>query len=64
MESGKRKEESGERKEESEKKNGGVGLANVKQRLDIIYDNDYTLDIKDNADTYEVLLLLPINRDL
>jgi LytS/YehU family sensor histidine kinase len=63
-ERGKRKEESGERKEESEKKNGGVGLANVKQRLDIIYDNDYTLDIQDNADTYEVLLLLPINRDV
>ena len=63
-ERGKRKEESGERKEEREKKNGGVGLANVKQRLDIIYDNDYTLDIQDNADTYEVLLLLPINRDV
>jgi len=41
-----------------------VGLAKVKQRLDIIYDNDYTLDIQDNADTYEVLLLLPINRDV
>ena len=57
-------EERGERKEEREKKNGGVGLANVKQRLDIIYDKDYTLDIQDNADTYEVLLLLPINRDV
>lgn len=57
-------EERGERKEESEKKSGGVGLANVKQRLDIIYDNNYTLDIQDNADTYEVLLLLPLNRDL
>ena len=57
-------EERGERREEREKKKGGVGLANVKQRLDIIYDKNYTLDIQDNTDTYEVLLLLPLNKEL
>lgn len=57
-------EEMGEKKEERGKESGGVGLANVKQRLDIIYDKRYTLDIQDNADTYEVLLFLPLNREL
>ena len=43
---------------------GGVGLANVKQRLDLLYNKTYTLDIQDNPETYEVLLLLPLNNDV
>ena len=42
-----------------EKNQGGVGLANVKQRLELLYGNNFTLDFEDNADTFEVLLLLP-----
>ena len=39
---------------------GGVGLANVKKRLDLLYDNSYTLNIKDEADIYIVELILPL----
>ena len=39
---------------------GGVGLANVKKRLDLIYRNQYHLNINDGTDTYEVTLTLPI----
>ena len=40
---------------------GGVGLSNVKKRLDLLYDNRYTLDISDGASTYNVELTLPLS---
>lgn len=43
-----------------EDKHGGVGLANVMQRLELIYGQDYTLDIKDEPDTYTVNLTIPL----
>ena len=43
-----------------EDKHGGVGLANVKQRLDLIYGTRYTLDIQDEQDTYTVNLTIPL----
>ena len=39
---------------------GGVGLTNVKKRLDLLYDKSYTLDIKDEPDIYIVELKLPL----
>jgi LytS/YehU family sensor histidine kinase len=45
-----------------EKKQGGVGLANVKQRLELLYGKNFTLDLEDGADSYEVMLLLPLER--
>ena len=39
---------------------GGVGLANVKQRLNLLYDNNYTLSIQDEADIYNVELTIPL----
>ena len=39
---------------------GGVGLQNVKQRLNLLYDNNYTLHIQDETDTYNVELTLPL----
>jgi two-component sensor histidine kinase len=39
---------------------GGVGLANVKQRLNLLYDHDYTLAINDEADHYNVELTIPL----
>ena len=39
---------------------GGVGLNNVTKRLELIYGNDYTLDIKDEDETYSVTLDLPV----
>ena len=41
---------------------GGVGLNNVTKRLELIYGNDYTLDIDNGGDTYDVLLDLPVRR--
>ena len=38
---------------------GGVGLNNVTKRLELIYGNDYSLDIKDEETEYDVLLNLP-----
>ena len=41
---------------------GGVGLSNVTKRLELIYGNDYSLDIKDEETTYDVRLDLPVRR--
>ena len=38
---------------------GGVGLSNVTKRLELIYGNDYSLDINDEDDSYDVRLDLP-----
>ena len=68
-----KKTEDGEQKEErllfhcrnskADKPNqekGGVGLANVKQRLSLLYDNNFTLNIQDTTDTYDVALNIPL----
>lgn len=39
---------------------GGVGLANVRRRLDLIYGEKYRLSIKDKPDAYHVELYLPL----
>ena len=39
---------------------GGVGLKNVRKRLNLLFDNHYTLDIHDAADVYSVALAIPI----
>ncbi|MBR1518549.1 MAG: histidine kinase [Prevotella sp.] len=39
---------------------GGIGLANVKRRLDILYPNNHTLLIDDNGETYSVRLEMPL----
>ena len=39
---------------------GGVGLANVKKRLNLIYGENYLLNIKDEATTYHVTLEIPL----
>ena len=39
---------------------GGIGLQNVKQRLNLLYDNNYTLNIEDKADIYHVELIIPL----
>ncbi len=36
----------------------GIGVSNVKRQLDIIYQNDYTLDIQESAIEYELNLKL------
>lgn len=39
---------------------GGIGLRNVKNRLELIYGDRYHIDIKDTEDNYKVRLLLPL----
>ena len=41
--------------------NGGVGLTNVRKRLDLLFKNDYSLDIHDEADSYAVELNIPLS---
>ena len=51
------------RNSKSEKPNeekGGVGLTNVRKRLDLLYDNNYTFSIDDTADIYSVNLVVPL----
>jgi LytS/YehU family sensor histidine kinase len=39
---------------------GGIGLRNVKRRLDLIYHNRYDLQITDEADTYKLNLKIEL----
>lgn len=41
-------------------KTGGLGLKNIKRRLDLLYGNDYTLDIAESDTNYIVHLYLKI----
>ena len=49
------------RQGEEQVRNHGVGLANVRGRLDILYGDRYTLHIDQKADVYDILLLLPVS---
>ena len=46
--------------EKPNEEKGGVGLANVRKRLDLLYNHDYTLRIDDGADVYTVELIIPL----
>ena len=48
--------------DKSNEEKGGVGLANVKERLNLLYNNDYTLHIDDTPDIYTVELIIPITQ--
>jgi LytS/YehU family sensor histidine kinase len=38
----------------------GIGLENVRKRLDLIYKEDYVLEIRSTNDTYEIYLSIPV----
>ena len=46
--------------EKPNQEKGGVGLANVKKRLDLLFGDTYSLQIKDEPDIYIVELKLPL----
>ena len=46
--------------EKPNQEKGGMGLQNVKKRLQLLYDDNYTLNIQDNPETYQVELIIPL----
>ena len=46
--------------EKSRNEKPGIGLENVRKRLDLIYDKEYTLDIKKTQNDYCVTLKIPM----
>lgn len=47
-------------KEIQHKETSGIGLENIKKRLDLIYKNNYTLTINPEEDCFEVLLIISV----
>jgi sensor histidine kinase YesM len=43
-------------------KSGGIGLVNVKKRLDLLFNDYYKLTISEKDNRYEVFLSIPINQ--
>ncbi len=43
------------------RRSGGIGLVNVRRRLDILYPRQYSLEIYDNPKTYAVQLKMHLN---
>ena len=41
----------------------GIGLENTRKRLRLLYQDNYTFNINENAKTYEVLLKIPVSYD-
>ncbi len=40
----------------------GIGLTNVRRRLELLYNGNYKLDTEDNSDTYSVLLEIELDK--
>jgi len=38
----------------------GIGLENIRRRLDLLYDSKYTLTINTDKDKFDVLLIIPL----
>lgn len=45
-------------------KTGGIGLINVKKRLDLLFNDRYRLDISEKNNRFDVFLSLPINQQI
>ena len=46
--------------EKPNEEKGGVGLDNIRRRLNLIYDKQYSLKLKSEPDTYTVELIIPL----
>ena len=46
--------------EKSRKSNPGIGLENVRKRLDLIYGERYDLKVEDSTESYCVTLKIPV----
>lgn len=47
-------------KNETQKEHSGIGLANLKQRLDLLYKTSYSFGVEETLTTYKVELRIPI----
>ena len=47
----------------AQKKPGGIGLANLRRRLELLYGGDFSLDIKDEDNLYTVNLTIPYEHE-
>lgn len=52
-----------EQKPDEKKKKGGVGLANARRRLDLLFHDKYSLEIKENDKEYDVQLEIPLSKN-
>lgn len=48
----------------TDKRSGGIGLVNVKRRMDILYPNNHTLKIEDLSNIYRINLSLNLNNNV
>lgn len=46
-----------------EEKKGGVGLANARRRLDLLFPDQYSLEIKEEDKEYDVQLEIPLSKN-
>lgn len=44
----------------TDKQHHGIGLENIRKRLRLLFGNDYTLSIKEEEHTFDVLLIIPL----
>jgi len=49
--------------ESGKEKNSGIGIKNVKRRLNLLYQGKHILNIKKQADTYLIKLIININQN-
>jgi sensor histidine kinase YesM len=45
---------------ENQDKSSGIGMENSRRRLDLIYKDQYSLDLKEQAESYYVKLTIPL----
>ena len=50
----------GENKESIDESYSGIGMANIKKSLKLLYGNDYSLHIQENENDFEVQLTIPV----
>lgn len=47
-------------KEAADKNYSGIGMTNIKKSLELLFDKNYTLDIKEDTTSFEINLTIPI----
>jgi sensor histidine kinase YesM len=47
---------------QTKRESGGIGLENIKKRLEILFHDSYILDISEKINRYDVFLSIPINQ--